>query len=303
MGGLGFIGSHLSRLLLRSGHNVRIFDRLHGSRNLIADIETEVDVQEGDAEKPGDVLRSMKDIDVAVDLIHTTVPGASMDNSSYDISSNVVAHAKWLSRIGETELKRIIYVSSGGTVYGIPRTNPISEDHPTDPVSSYGITKLCIEKYVSMYSVMNNVEYRICRPANVYGEWQHLNLGQGAVGVFLKQCIECQPIEIWGDGTIQRDYVYVADLARAISSLIDHRGRSKIFNISSGIGLSLNEMIEIIRDKMGMPANVNYLPGRVFDVPVNVLDSSRLTNETGWVPQVDIVEGMQRVYTQLKSTK
>jgi UDP-glucose 4-epimerase len=118
MGGLGFIGSNLSRLLLDEGYQVRIFDKLYGSRNLIADIAEKMEIEEGDAERPDDILRSLRDIDIAIDLIHTTVPGASMKDPAYDVKSNVASHAAWLSRIKKNNLTRIIYVSSGGTVYG-----------------------------------------------------------------------------------------------------------------------------------------------------------------------------------------
>jgi UDP-glucose 4-epimerase len=300
MGGLGFIGSHLSRLLLEKGYQVRIFDKLYGSYNLIADIQDRVEIEEGDAERPEDILRSLSDINVAVDLIHTTVPGVSMLDPSYDVQTNVVSHTNWLPLLHHTRLKKIIYISSGGTVYGIPQNNPITEDHPTDPISSYGITKLAIEKYTAMYSKMHGIDYIICRPANVYGEGQHLHIGQGVIGVFLDQCLKKQPIEIWGDGTVSRDYIYVADMVQAIVQLIAHQGVSKVFNISSGIGYSLNDITTIIRNDLQIPVKVNYVKSRKFDVPVNILDSSRLMRETGWKPQTVLAIGIRRVYDYLK---
>jgi len=301
MGGLGFIGSHLSHLLLQEGYSVRIFDKLYGARNLIADIEKKIEVEEGDAEKPEDVLNALRNIDIAIDLIHTTVPGASMQDPAYDVQTNVVSHAAWLSRINKTDLRKIIYVSSGGTIYGIPKKNPIAENHPTEPISSYGITKLAIEKYVAMYADMHGIDYRICRPANAYGEGQHLHTGQGAVGVFLAKCVEKQQIEIWGDGTIRRDYIHVADLAQAILKLIPYGGNYRIFNASSGKGYSLKDIIAIIRDDLRIPVKANYVKARTFDVPVNILDNSLLMRETDWTPQVDLVTGMRRVLDYLKS--
>ena len=300
LGGLGFIGSHLSRLLLKEGYQVRIFDKLYGSRNLISDIQEKIQIEEGDAERPKDILRSLTDIDIAIDLIHTTVPGASMKDPSYDVQTNVASHASWLSLLKITTLSRIIYVSSGGTVYGVPKKIPIGEDHQTEPICSYGITKLAIEKYVAMYANIHGIEYRICRPANVYGEGQHLNLGQGVIGVFLERCLEGQPIEIWGDGTVSRDYLYVTDMVRGIVKLINHRGDSRIFNISSGIGYSLNDIMAIMRDELKLPIKVNYMTSRIFDVPVNVLDSSRLRLETDWKPKTDLVDGMRRVCDYLR---
>jgi UDP-glucose 4-epimerase len=302
MGGLGFIGSHLSRLLLKEGYQVRIFDKLHGSRYLITDIQEEVEIEEGDAERPEDILRSLRDIDIAVDFIHTTVPGASMLNPAYDVQTNVAAHAGWLSQLHKTRLRRIIYVSSGGTVYGVPQKNPIGEDHPTEPISSYGITKLAIEKYIAMYANIQGIDYRICRPANAYGAGQRLHIGQGVIGVFLDQCLKNQPIEIWGDGTVRRDYIYVDDIVQAIVQLIAHQGVSMVFNISSCIGYSLNDIIKIMRDDLQIPIKVNYVKSRKFDVPVNILDSSRLMRETDWKPQIDLISGIRMVYDYLKSS-
>ena len=301
MGGMGFIGSHLSRLLLHEGYSVRIFDKLYGSRSLIADIERKIEIEEGDADRPEDIIRALRNIDIAVDFIHTTVPGASMKDPAYDVQSNVVSHAAWLSQLNKTKLRRIIYVSSGGTVYGIPRENPLGEDHPTEPICSYGITKLAVEKYIAMYSDIYGIDYRICRPANVYGEGQHLHIGQGVIGVFLEQCLKKQSIEIWGDGTVSRDYNYVEDMVRGVVELIQHNGEGRIFNISSGRGYSLNDIITIIRDDLKIPVHVNYMASRGFDVPVNILDSARLMRETGWKPQIDLMTGMRRVYDYLKT--
>lgn len=299
MGGLGFIGNHLCRTLLREGYQVRIFDKLYSSRKLINDIQEEVEIEEGDVERPEDVLQALKGIDVAIDLIHTTVPGSSMQDPAYDVQSNVVSCTKWLSLLKDTDLTRIIYISSGGTVYGVPLKNPVSEDHPTEPICSYGITKLAIEKYVAMYANINGIEYRICRPANAYGEGQRLNIGQGVIGVFLERGLKGQPIEIWGDGTNRRDYIYVKDLVSGIVKLMNHDGKGRVFNISTGVGYSLNDIVTIIRDKLNIPLKVKYRRSRRFDVPVNILDNTRLKVETGWEPKTSITEGIRRVYDWL----
>src|SRR5262249_18386186 len=150
------------------------------------------------------------------------VPGSSMKDSAYDIASNVVASARWLSRLSETNIKRLIYFSSGGTVYGVPQTDPIDENHPTDPISSYGITKLAIEKYVSMYCGMFGVSYTIVRPSNVYGEGQRLNIGQGVIGVMADRTLRGEALEVWGTGENLRDYLHVDDLVHATMLLLDY---------------------------------------------------------------------------------
>jgi len=300
MGGLGFIGSHISRLLSVQGYKVRIFDKLYGSRDLIFDLREKVEIFEGDAEKTEDVLRAMDSVDIAVDLIHTTVPGASMTDSVYDVQSNVVSHVSWLSQLKKTTLKKIIYISSGGTVYGVPKQNPITEDHPTEPISSYGITKLMIEKYVAMFAGNQGIDYRICRPSNVYGEGQRLHIGQGVIGVFIDRCLRGKPVEIWGDGTVSRDYMYVEDMAQAIIQLIAYHGTERVFNISSGTGYSLNDIVEIIQRELMIDIQIHYTQPRTFDVPVNVLDNSKLRLETGWMPQTDLVTGTRNVCRYLQ---
>jgi UDP-glucose 4-epimerase len=247
-----------------------------------------------------DVLTSMKDADIVVSLIHTTVPGSSMEDPAYDVSSNIASYVKWLGALHRTEVKRIIYISSGGTVYGIPRRIPVGEDHPTDPICSYGITKLAIEKYVAMYSHMYGVGYRICRPSNVYGEGQHLTIGQGAIGVFLSDCLKGRELEIWGDGEVVRDYLYVADLADAVVRLITHEGGGRVFNVSTGTGYSLNQLIKIMTDELKLEPRSTHKAARPYDVPVSVLDNSRLKDETHWTPGTGIVEGMGNYLNWLK---
>jgi UDP-glucose 4-epimerase len=302
LGGLGFLGSHISRALVTHGYSVRIFDKLYALRKLVEDIETQVEIVDGDISRPDDVLGAIFDAEVVINLVHTTVPGSSMKDPAYDVSSNVVAAAKWLARLDETSVKRLFYVSSGGTVYGLPQTNPITEEHPTNPISSYGITKLSVEKYVAMYAEMFGVEHRILRPSNVYGEGQRLNIGQGVIGVMIDRALHGEPLEVWGTGENLRDYLHVDDLVSATLALLDYTGSHQVFNISSGQGRSLLDIIGILRDRSGLPVQVQYLPDRGFDVSANVLSSARLRTETGWVPEVDLEFGITRTVGWLKSS-
>lgn len=294
LGGLGFIGSHLSRALLHLGYRVRIFDKLYASDQLIRDIQSQVETVEGDYERPEDVIDVLADAEICYHLIHTTVPGSLMQDPAYDAQSNVLSSVRWLSQLNRLSLKRLIYISSGGTVYGIPQTNPINEDHPTHPISSYGITKLCIEKYLALYANLYGIDYRIARPSNVYGEGQRLYIHQGVVGVFVDRVFHGEPIEIWGDGRVRRDYLYITDLISALVALLNHGEPGRIFNISSGQGHSLLEIIQMIEKISGNKIDIKFLSSRGFDVPVNVLSYKRLKDETGWTPEVGLYEGISR---------
>jgi UDP-glucose 4-epimerase len=260
-----------------------------------------MEVVEGDIVRPGEVLSALQEADTVFHLVHTTVPGSSMAAPSYDVESNVAASVRWLSRLGETGVRRIIFVSSGGTVYGLPQKNIMDENHPTDPICSYGISKLAIEKYLAMYATMAGVDYLILRPSNVYGEGQHQHHGQGVIGVLIDRALHGQPLEVWGTGEHVRDYLYITDLIEALSRLRTYAGPRRVFNVSSGKGYSILDIIEILGRQLGQLPEVKHISPRGYDVPVNVLDSSLLRSEMGWKPRVMLEEGIARLVRWLRA--
>ena len=299
-GGLGFIGSHVCRALVNAGYSVRIFDRPNESHELIEDFEREIEIVGGDISRLEDVANALAGATVLINLIHTTVPGSSMKDPAYDVTSNVANAARWLELLGESSVRKVIYFSSGGTVYGLPERIPITEDHPTNPLNSYGITKLAIEKYTAMHAQRFAIDYCIVRPSNVYGPGQRLHYGQGVIGIMLSRALRGEALEVWGEGTDQRDYLFIDDLVSAIVKLLEYRGSSRVFNVSSGAGHSVLDVIAALRKHLGALPEVVHLPPRHFDVPVNVLDSSRLQFETGWQPAVDFEDGIRRTIEWLK---
>lgn len=300
LGGLGFMGSHICRELVNRGHFVRIFDKLYGSAELINDFKDSVEIVESDVSRAEDVVEAIADTDIAINLIHTTVPGSSMNDPSYDVISNVAAAAGWLRELAKTRVQKILYFSSGGTVYGIPESVPIAEDHPTNPISSYGITKLAIEKYTAMYAKQYGIKHYLLRPSNVYGPGQRLHIGQGVIGVMAYRALYNQPLEIWGTGESLRDYLYIDDLVRAVVALLDYAGPHHVFNVSSGQGASVLEIVGLLREQFGLCPDILPEPARGFDVPVNVLDHSRISAETGWRPAVDLETGIGRTVSWLR---
>jgi UDP-glucose 4-epimerase len=301
LGGLGFMGSHLCRALVQNDYQVIVFDRASASRSLISDVETKLEIIEGDISRADDVLGAIANADVVINLVHTTVPGSSMKDPAYDVSSNVVSSVNWLSRLPETKVRRLLYVSSGGTVYGRPLTNPIDETHPTNPISSYGITKLTIEKYVALYASLHDIDYRILRPSNVYGVDQQLRYGQGVIGVMAERALRGETLEIWGTGESQRDYLYVDDLVTALLMILNYTGEHRIFNVSGGEGHSVLDIVNILREQLGFTPQIQHSSARKFDVPHNVLDSGLLREETGWQPAVDLKTGVARTLEWLKT--
>lgn len=299
LGGMGFIGSHLCRALIREGHSVRIFDRVNASTELIQDFQRSIEIVGGDVSRAEEVVGALKDATLLINLVHTTVPGSSMVDPGLDIISNVASSARWLEHIGETSLRKIIYFSSGGTVYGESKA-PIAEDYPTNPLNSYGITKLAIEKYTAMYATHSDIDYCIVRPSNVYGPGQQLHYGQGVIGVMASRALRGEELEVWGEGTDRRDYLFIEDLISAIIELLDYNGPFRIFNISSGAGHSVLDVISVLETLIQPFPKVIHTPKRRIDVPLNILDSGRLEKETGWQPSISFAEGIRRTVEWMK---
>lgn len=301
LGGLGFIGSHVCRALVKEGHSVRAFSRENSSTELVGDIQEKLVIVKGDVTCPQDVLKAIDGSDVVIHLIHTTVPGSSMVSPTFDISSNVAATAEWASRLDKANIRRIIYVSSGGTIYGLPQTGKITETHPVNPISSYGITKLANEKYISMYASMFGIESFILRPSNVYGDGQRLGKGQGVVGVLTSRALNGEPLEVWGSGQSLRDYLYIDDLVSAILKMITYNGTHKLLNVSSGKGHSVLDIIALLQEILGTVPEVRHISARGFDVPVNVLDATLLETETGWHARTSLAEGLRLVVQSMQN--
>lgn len=293
LGGGGFIGSHLCDSLLSRGHAVRVFERPNLSKYREFEKNELVEWVDGDFTNKIDVSGAVQGCDVIYHLVSTTLPKTSNDNPVFDVTSNLVGTLNMLEIAKQAKVSKVVFVSSGGTVYGIPKQIPISEAHPTDPVVSYGIGKLAIEKYLHLYHVLHGMRYCILRIANPYGERQRVNTAQGAIATFLHRALHGQPIEVWGDGSVTRDYIYIADVVSALLKAGEHEGAQRLFNIGCGAGQSLNQILNAIEKLLGHPIARRYLPGRAFDVPTNVLDIARAKECLEWEPKTSLMEGLQ----------
>ena len=295
LGGGGFIGSHIAEALLDE-YSIRIFDKKNFSHKNITPLRGDIDIVEGDFNNITDVEPALKGIDYIFHLVCSTIPATSNTNCTYDIETNVISTLKLLSCLKHTPRCKIIFISSGGTVYGNTPSVPISEQENNYPLCSYGITKLMIEKYLYLYRHLYGLDYYIIRLSNPYGERQDWHNSQGLIMTFLYNICKGRPIEIWGDGSIVRDYIYIRDAMKCLAKILMYYGDTRIFNVGSGRGYSINEIVKKIGTITDKNPRIVYKTNRSCDVQTNILDSTLARQELDWEPETPLDKGIALVY-------
>lgn len=297
IGGNGFIGSHLAPLLEASGRELTVVGRSGAPARKLPPRAKYVRGDYGDQQ----LLRELiAHADELIDLAYATVPQTSFADPMNDLQANLPPSVAMLRSASECGgLRRVILISSGGTVYGPARSLPITEEHPTVPISPYGITKLAIEKYGLMYHRLKGLPVIIVRPGNAFGPEQMPETGQGFVATAIARILGGRGVTIYGrEGTV-RDYVHVADLARGVAAALDHGEPGSIYNIGTGVGksnLDLLKSIEPLASRGGRRIDVRFDERRGFDVPANVLDSTKLTAISGWKPSIPFEAGIEETW-------
>lgn len=302
IGGSGFIGSHTVKELCNSGNKVRVFGRdICKFEKNIGYIEN-AEWYRGDLNNSSEVDCAMNGVTDIIYLASDSVPATSMTDFSFDIQSNTIPLIKFLETLKKhNEVRRFIYMSSGGTVYGSPdKFKPLTEKDPTEPISSYGLNKLMAEHYIKLFSYQMKTKFYILRPGNVYGENQDLDKNQGAVGIFLKSIYCKKPLTIYGEGIIIRDFIYVGDIVRGIIGCLNKEPCTNenvpIFNLGTCRGVSIMELVNEIESIIGNKFIINAQPNRKFDCMYNVLDISKINEILGWQPNVMLDEGIKRTW-------
>ena len=300
IGGAGFIGVHLNSQLISTGRQVTVLGR---SETPKYELPSGVRYVVGDFAQHDLISRLLDTHDEVIQLAYATVPNTSFENPLVDLLQNLPSNVQLFSEVAVRGIK-LILISSGGTVYGEVIRLPISENHPTKPISPYGVTKLTLENYAYLYAATQGLKFVCVRPANAYGVGQRPFVGQGFVATAIASAMRGIPIKIFGlHGTV-RDYLYASDLASGIVSALVQGHLSETYNLGSGVGLSNLEVIEAIRSLMreiGCDVSLEVLPERAFDVRANVLDSTKLQIQTGWQPQVTFQDGLRRTHGWMKT--
>jgi UDP-glucose 4-epimerase len=299
-GGGGFIGSHLVSLLLKAGAEVVVFDRDGGARPTHAG---SVHYVSADLLNRAAISTALAGVDVVFHLAWSGIPRSSNEDSSAHVSLNLVPTLVLFDACINLSVRRVVFLSSGGAVYGSVAELPITEEHPTRPISAYGVTKLAAEAYLEFYSRQHNLDYVILRPSVPYGEAQNIKRGQGAVGVFLNSAITGEPITLWGGRNIARDFFYVGDLAKACLAAAHETVERGVYNIGGGRAITLGHLLDLVQDVTHTRLNVKVEPSRSFDPPSIVLDITRARHCLGWEPEVSILAGVERTWKWLRPSR
>lgn len=290
LGGAGFLGRHIGRSMAAGGMSVWSVDRTLTQPSSAPWLTGQVQADCFDLASWWDAVGGA---DVIVHLASSTVPATASEDPVQDAQTNLVGTLRLLQALRQKDARpRLLFASSGGAVYGRPQSVPLSETHPTMPMGAYGATKLAIEHHLRIEETQHGLPCRILRLSNPYGEWQQPRGVQGVIAVFAHRALHGQPLKVWGDGSVVRDFVYASDVGRAFVSAARHEGVSRIFNIGGGAGHSVNDIIQTLERLLGTVVERQIFPARPFDPPVNVLDIQRAQEELLWAPSMAFEEGV-----------
>ena len=292
LGGNGFLGRNLCKYLADCGEKVYSFDM---SMPEVAD--NRIEYIAGDFFDDYTMEETVKGMDVIYHAICTLNPGNSNEKCILGYERDFVQTAKLCSYLKDTEC-RMIFFSSGGTVYGNQEVQPITEDAVPVPINHYGNLKLCIENTMRTFNFQMKKNMLIARISNPYGPGQDYHKGVGFIDAAIKHTIAGETIEIWGDGNVVRDYIYIDDLCRMLYALIEYHGDIEVFNLSSNTGVSQNDIVDILK-QIDPAVKVAYKPGRSVDAKKIILDNSRIRSICDF-EMVSIEEGIRRYYDYIK---
>lgn len=298
LGGNGFIGSHVVDALRAAGHEVTVFDR---AMERYRDPLPGVDYMLGDFSDKMALAEALNGKDVVFHLVSTTFPGTANLDPKTDVSGNLIGTLSLIEIMISLGIRRLVYLSSGGTVYGAAPAHPIPEDYPLNPINSYGIVKVAIERYLEMYRVSHGLQPVSIRAANPFGPRQGHTGVQGVVATFMRHARDSRPIEIWGDGRVVRDYLHVANLA-ALCVTAAQSDFCGAVNAGSGRGRSLLELIEALSEVSGLHIARDFKPSRKIDVPYSVLDISRAQDVLGWKPATGFRDGLRETWDWIRQS-
>lgn len=292
IGGNGFIGSNLSRHLADRGWKVTSFDIVMPQVT-----DPRVEYIMGDFFDDNVLADAIKGKEIIYHALSTVNPGNSNEKYMMGYGRDFIQTIKLFDMLKEQDAK-LIFLSSGGTVYGVQEEQPIKESASARPINHYGNVKLCIENTLRVFDIQAKSKMMIARISNPYGPGQDHSKGVGFIDAVIRKTLAGEPVEVWGDGEIIRDYIYIADVCKMLGNLAEYEGEETVFNVSSATGTSQNEILNIVK-KIDDSVSCVYKPGRSVDVRKIILDNSKIMSVSP-VELMGIEDGIRSVYNYLK---
>lgn len=302
LGAAGFIGTNLVLNLVKDKSNkITVVDRDKSYFKLFEKLNLpDLNMVEADLTENTDFETLVNNQDIVFHLISTSVPSTSNQHITDEIRGNVCLTSNLLEACARHSIKKVIFISSGGAVYGKESSCPLTESTPTNPITSYGVQKITIEKLLYLYHYMHGLDYRIIRLSNPYGPYQRPNGVLGVVSTFVYNSIIGKEINVYGDGGVVRDFIYIDDAIRGILNIVYGDSSYRTFNLGCGYGTSIKQLIETIKQTLNINLSVKYTSTRQVDVPVNYLNIERYEKEYGKLNPISLEQGIMNTAKFMK---
>ncbi|MFZ5562875.1 MAG: GDP-mannose 4,6-dehydratase [Thermodesulfobacteriota bacterium] len=294
LGGGGFLGSALAGHLCRRGWPVHMV-----GRNPAGNLDNGIVFHKGSMADSALLKTVLPECNLVIHLASATTPGSSAGNPMVEAETNILPTLKFLDTFRDCKNRWMIFVSSGGTLYGNPETVPVSEKQALRALSYHGAGKIAIEAFLQAFAHDSGNPVTILRPSNFYGPGQSLRRGFGFIRTVLEHARTNTEVKIWGDGSTVRDFLYIDDMVKSIQAVLGAGPHSDVYNIGSGEGHSLNDVIKTVETVCGRKLRVQYSPARQVDVQRVVLDCARIRSRLGWEPETSLEEGVRLTWQWL----
>lgn len=295
LGANGFIGKHLTKALMQNTQlNVSLF-----GRSALNDLKDKLPYHQLDLNNAHQVEKYFKDTEVVYYLASDSIPSSSWNDPKFEVERNLLPFINFLNNGAQHKLKKVVFVSSAGTIYG-PSKEKLTEESDKKPFSPYGITKLAMENYLNYFEARHGIKHDIFRVSNVYGIGQDTSKGLGIINTFLEKIINERAVTIYGNGENIRNYICVSDVAGLLSFSVDSSANSNIFNLASDDNISINQLVNVIKDIVKEEFKVNYKETRQSDNPAISLDNTKLKNAYKNFNFITLSEGIEQTYKHIK---
>lgn len=298
-GGAGFIGSHVVDKFINGGSEVLVIDDLSTGKNENINKKAKLEKIDIRDKKVIDVIKNFSPNILVHCAAQASVP-VSVKEPQKDAEINIIGSINVLEGCKELSEFKLIYINTGGALYGEPTYLPVDEKHVVDPITGYGISKHTVEHYIKLYSNLYNLNYTILRLGNIYGPRQDAHGESGVIAIFIDKMLNGQIPNINGKGDCIRDYVYVSDVVEAVYSATT-KGEKDYFNIGTNTQVDVNMVFDLLKKEMNFNSDATHGPARIGDVQDIYLDNTKAMNVLGWKPQISFADGIRLTVESYKN--